>query len=354
MTAPPVFDAEAGSFIITRFADVRAALAHPDLVVRKPLSETGGEAAGRRARRMSDLTGLLTKHLASREIAGLEEVASAFVDGVLERAFARGELEVVADLAHPLALTVIFRVLGIAGERFEDLHPLLAAITRGHDMAPTEADRMRGRFAQQTMGRWLVPKVLAAPEGSLAAAVRDIAAGRNDDGRMVIGWAAMLVYSGSTTIRDFLVNVVALLVDRPDVAARLAAEPAILGTMVEECLRLEGPVRGTGRIAAADLVIGEIGIPAGSVVHLMFDQANRDPERFSDPDVFDPVRSPNPHLSFGHGHTFCLGAHLARLETRALILRILPHLHRLRRTHPPIWTSARLLREQARLTLSCH
>ena len=85
-------------------------------------------------------------------------------------------------------------------------------------------------------------------------------------------------------------------------------------TAIEECLRFNGPMKGTMRAAAQDMQIGGVDVKQGDRVMLLMASANRDPAQFADPDRLDIARNPNPHLAFGHGIHFCLGAPLARLE----------------------------------------
>lgn len=121
---------------------------------------------------------------------------------------------------------------------------------------------------------------------------------------------------------------------------------------VEELLRLESPIQGIARLATEELQIGEARLPRGSLVSAMIGAANRDPEVFEKPDTLDLSPSPNPHLAFGRGVHFCLGAALARLETR-IALRVLferfPRLQLVERE--PAWRRSVLLRGLERLRL---
>jgi cytochrome P450 len=106
------------------------------------------------------------------------------------------------------------------------------------------------------------------------------------------------------------------LLREPDQWRRLCAEPALLPGAVEELLRFDGPVQATVRVALEDVEIDEHVIPQGSLVMVSIGAANHDPETFAEPDQLDLARDPNPHLAFGFGTHFCLGAPLARLEAR--------------------------------------
>jgi len=128
-----------------------------------------------------------------------------------------------------------------------------------------------------------------------------------------------LLIAGFETTIGLIGNGVRALLRHPDQLARLRAEPALLPSAVEECLRFEGPIVLTVRILHEDTEFGGKVIPKNATIFAMLASANRDPERFPDPDRFDIGRTPNEHLAFGGGEHFCLGAHLARLEAQLAI-----------------------------------
>ena len=102
------------------------------------------------------------------------------------------------------------------------------------------------------------------------------------------------------------------LIEHPDAYALLASDPAIAPSAVEELIRYDSPVQFIARVAIDEFEVSGFAIPKGALVHLSLGSANRDPEKFNDPDRLDLARQPNRHLSFAHGVHFCLGAHLAR------------------------------------------
>ena len=122
-----------------------------------------------------------------------------------------------------------------------------------------------------------------------------------------------LQVAGSETTASLIADAVAMLHDRPDVWQRLADEPSSAVDVVEECLRLASPNLGMFRIATTDTELGGVQIPAGSALWVLFGSANRDDTVFADPDEFEPGRA-EPHVAFGRGVHFCVGAPLARLE----------------------------------------
>jgi cytochrome P450 len=143
-----------------------------------------------------------------------------------------------------------------------------------------------------------------------------------------LGFFQLLVLAGTETTSGLITNAVLCLLDHPAEHARLRAAPESLPAVIEEVLRFRTPVQVVFRVARADVALRGRTIPAGALVLLMLGSANRDPRHFRDAHRFDPRRfatSPPPaaHVAFGHGAHFCLGAALARLETRVALAALL-------------------------------
>jgi len=144
----------------------------------------------------------------------------------------------------------------------------------------------------------------------------------------------LLFNAGADTTRSLLCLGLDLLLDRPEQLARLRADPALLGSAIEEMLRFEPPVIQFRRTATSDFVLGGQTIREGDKVVVYFPSANRDADVFADPDTFDIARTPNDHLAFGYGTHFCLGAPLARLETSHVLRALLARLDQIERAAP--------------------
>jgi cytochrome P450 len=135
----------------------------------------------------------------------------------------------------------------------------------------------------------------------------------------VVGNGALLITTGHVTAENLVGNGVLALLRNPDQWELLRTRPELIDSAVEELLRYDSPVAATPRTAVADLSIAGETIRAGEQIALLFGAANRDPSIFVDPDRLDISRSPNPHLGFGYGAHYCIGAALARLEARVMI-----------------------------------
>ena len=128
--------------------------------------------------------------------------------------------------------------------------------------------------------------------------------------------------AGNETLRNGIPGGMVALTMHPEAQRRLRSDPGLVPSAVEEMLRWWTPVMHFRRTATIDTDLAGTKVRAGDKVVVWFSSANRDPEVFPDPDAFDPARSPNDHLSFGHGPHFCLGAHLARVQMRAMFAAV--------------------------------
>jgi cytochrome P450 len=129
----------------------------------------------------------------------------------------------------------------------------------------------------------------------------------------------LLLIAGHETTVNLIGNGMLALLQHPTELGRLRANPELIGSAIEELLRFDSPVQMTGRRTTTDLEIGGQHIAAGVIVLPLLGAANRDPRQFSEPDTLDLTRNPNPHVGFGRGIHFCLGAPLARLEGQIAI-----------------------------------
>jgi cytochrome P450 len=162
----------------------------------------------------------------------------------------------------------------------------------------------------------------------------------------------LFAVAGNETLRNGLPGACVALIEHPDAQRRLRADPALLPSAVEEMLRWWTPVMTFRRTAATDCEIGGQPIRAGDKVVVSFTSANRDEAVFADPDRFDIGRQPNPHLVFGHGPHFCLGAHLARVQVRALFEEVLARTSSLAYAGRPSWLRSNFQRGVKRLPVA--
>jgi cytochrome P450 len=132
----------------------------------------------------------------------------------------------------------------------------------------------------------------------------------------LLGFFQLLLSAGHETTTNLINNAILCLIENPGQLARLRAEPRLLASAIEEILRYRSPVQAMFRMSKRDIPLHGQVIPAGKMVMAMIGSANRDPLKFRDAEHFDITRDPNPHIAFGHGIHFCIGAPLSRLEAR--------------------------------------
>ena len=262
-----------------------------------------------------------------REMA--EEMADEFV--------AAGEVEFVSQFSSLYPFFVITELFGIPREEQDRLREQFrqrsaAGTTSRPDQSDNSAmrDRIRNeRTPGVDAGDSLTPNDRqfldymrdrrAHPQSDI---LTQIATARFRDGTLpdveeLVEVSSVVYGAGNGTTTDLLTNAMQLLAGQPDLQDRLRREPGEIPDFVDEVLRFASPVQGLFRYAKRDAVVDGVEIPAGSVVWLVYAAANRDPERFEDPAVFDPRRENARHsVAFGHGPHFCPGQPLARLEGR--------------------------------------
>ncbi|PVZ08411.1 cytochrome P450 [Actinomycetospora cinnamomea] len=324
------------------FADRRLGRSHPRPAEAARVSDAGVMAGPTGDHEHEDadhasMRRLLTPAFSAKRMRLLHdrvaELAEALVDDLVA-AHERGEdpVDLHAGFSVPLPIFVICELLGVPVEDrayFKDLSERLATLT-GDDpaVARDELQRYTATLAETKR---------AEPGEDV---ISDLVAAQAQDPRLtderVAELTAGLLFAGhETTVNRLSLGVLLLLVN-PEARDRLVADPAgEVDGIVEEVLRLAEPGgMGLLRYAHEDVVVGEgdeqVTIPAGDAVVIVTSAANRDRGAFDDADTFDPDRAPNPHLSFGHGPHFCIGASLARTELRvglSTLFTRLPGLH---------------------------
>ena len=243
-------------------------------------------------------------------------VVRAAVAELLDEVAPRGRMDVLEALAAPLPVRIITSMMGVPNEDREHLRALadkLLYINRGepYRMQPL-MDGIRGMMA------YVEPRVggrAAAPGDDFISVLATAERAGVFTRHQVLVNSALLLFAGHETTMNLICNGTLALLRHPDQWARLTADPAGLARLAtEECLRYDPPVKSTQRIAAVDVERGGKAIRKGDRIRWFIAAANRDPRVFPDPDRFDLSRSPNPHVAFGAGIHYCLGAALARIE----------------------------------------
>jgi cytochrome P450 len=298
------------------------------------------------------LRSLVNRAFTPRVVEGLRPRIEEIVTQLLHRVQGARKMDVIADLAYPLPVTVISEMLGVPEPDRDAIKQWSADIARSLDAIglPSDVDVVeRGRTARRALGEYfrsLIPERRRQPRADLLSLL--IAAEEQGDklteGELLA--TCMLLYiAGHETTVNLIGNGLLALLRHPAELDRLRREPALVPSAVEELLRYDGPVQRTSRIAHADVEIDGRTIAKGAMVVALIGAANRDPAQFPDPDRLDLARPDNRHIAFGFGIHFCLGAPLARLEAQiafAGLLRRMPALALA--TDNPEWRDSQVLR----------
>ena len=274
---------------------------------------------------------LVSKAFTPRSIESWRTRIEAVTNELLDRVEKHGEMDLIADLALPVPATLICEMLGVPVEDRDTFTEWTADATHGlalrrGNSPPGIVERVeRARNGLAGYFNQLIGERRGRPGEDLLDAL--IAAEEEGDRlsseELLVQSIGLLIAGFETTI-GLIGNGLTTLIRNPDEIARLRAEPQLVASAVEECLRYSGPIPWTVRILHEPTEFGGYALERDEEVAVGLAAANRDPEHFDDPERFDVARydaSPAPpaHLSFGGGAHVCLGAHLARLESQIAI-----------------------------------
>jgi cytochrome P450 len=235
---------------------------------------------------------------------------------LLDEAEEKGRMDVMADFATPLPLLVIAQMLGMPNQDRQFIRSLaekLLFIGRG------EVDRMKplaeGIQALQEYLGPIVSERIAQPGEDLLSVLASGEKSGVYSRDQVVANAILLLLAGHETTINLICNGTLAFIDHPDQWALFKQDPtSLMRVATEECLRYDSPVKSIQRIAAEDVPMRDKVLKKDERIRWFITAANRDPEKFPEPDRFDIMRQPNLHVAFGSGIHHCLGATLARLE----------------------------------------
>ncbi len=272
---------------------------------------------------------LLGRLLTPNRLKENEEFMWTLAGGLIDELADRGEVEFCGAYARPFTLLVIADLLGVPREDHETFRGWLGG-EQGNAGDP------EGRHSGDQVFANLHPYFARYIEERRASPRDDVmgrlATVRFPDGALpevadVVRIATLLFAAGQETTARLLAAGVRILSEQPALVEALRRDPEAIPNFVEECLRLEGPIKGSFRLALHDTTLAGVRIPAGSILMAMVGAANRDARVFEDPDRFDPKRSnARRNIAFGYGEHFCPGASLARAEARISFERLLARL----------------------------
>ena len=252
----------------------------------------------------------------------VQDLAESLVDGLVERSGGSEPVDVLSGMAEQLPVDVIAELLGVPQADRPLLRPWSNAIVKMYEYGRTTeiedaAERAAAEFVEYL--RRLAAERRTAPGEDLLShlvTVRDGEGDRLTEDELVTT-CILLLNAGHEATVNVSGNGLLALLEHPDQLARLRADPSLLPTAIEELMRFDSPLQLFERTATEDLQVGGVTVEGGTKIAALLGSANHDPAVFADPETLDVGRTDNPHISFGAGVHFCIGAPLARVELQA-------------------------------------
>lgn len=350
----PVWRYEGGAvdpfWLITRHADISTISKNPALWLNGPrstLQRKRGEPQAINSLPQMDPP-VHGKHrkviqawLLPRNLRRLDDKMQEFAKELVDRLAAKGEADLVSDLAarHPLRMICV--ILGVPPQEEEEVLRLSKILFAPQDSNVANLDHASRVREVMAFCSSLVTKRRANPTDDL---VSELIAARIDGEPMtdheITSHLLVLLAAGHDTTASALSGGMLALIRHPDQMQKVQADMKLVPSGVEEIVRYVTPTTNFMRTAVEDTELHGVVIPAGDDVCLHYAAANRDPRVFEKPELFLVDRHPNPHLGFGVGAHLCVGQVLARIEMKALLTELLPRLKRIELLDQPRWTQA--------------
>ncbi len=365
---PVIHDPTTDQWLVSRFADINALLrdrrlgrSYVHVATHEEFGRTpppGWQAPFHDSLRVqlidmeppdhTRLRRLVSAAFTPRTVERLRPRVTELVDGLVGAARGRGEFDLLADVIEPLPVAVIAELLGIAAADRPLLRPWSADMTLMFELARSEDDERRAVRATVEFSDYLrgvVRERRRSPGDDLLSQLVQVGeAGDRLSEDELIATAILLLNAGHEASVNGAANAWWTLFRHPDALAALRSDPGLVPTAVEELLRYDTPAPMFERWVLEEIELDGVTIPRGQELALLFASANRDPAAFTDPDGLVLERSPNPHLAFGAGIHYCLGAPLARLELAILFRAILERMPTLELVAEPAWKPRFVLR----------
>ena len=291
---------------------------------------------------------LVLRAFTPRTVEAMRERIGTIVDGLIDDFGGAGEVDLIAQFAEPLPVTVIAELLGVPEADRHLLRPWSADICLMYELDPPEASATKAVRASLEFGaylRALLAERRQRPGDDLISALAAVV----DDGDTLtetelIGTCVLLLNAGHEASVNGSGNGWWTLFRHPDALARLRSDPSLLPSAIEELLRYDTPLSLFERWVLEPIEVEGVAIPRGDEVALLFGSANRDAAVFDQADTLDLARDPNPYLSFGAGIHYCLGAPLAKLELGIAFETLLRRVPQMELVEAPRWKSTFVLR----------
>lgn len=321
-SSPLIHDPELDLWMVFDYEGVKCVLSDPD----RFSSRNGPEwFIFLDPPRHTKLRALITRAFTPRSVANLEPWIRELSRQLLDQTIERGEMDLATDFSIPLPMMVIAQMLGIPITdlpRFNHWSDVILnmsyTIGRRDELSRVAAEKflsvtieMDAYLTDLLQQRREVPR-----DDLLTRLIQAEVDGERLTQSEILGFFQLLLVGGQETTTNLINNAVLCFLENPDQLARLRSTPDLLPLAIEEVLRYRSPLQWMFRVTKRAVELHGQTIPEGKLVLAVIGSANRDPRQFRDAGRFDITRDPNPHIAFGHGIHFCLGAPLARMEVR--------------------------------------
>jgi len=291
---------------------------------------------------------LVSKAFTPRMVEAMRDPIERLMHELIDGVEGIGEFDLLREIAEPLPVAVIAELLGVPEADRSALRPWSADICRMYELRPSDEDaRIAVRACEEFSGylRDLSRERRARPAGDLISELALVV----DEGERLtedelIGTCVLLLNAGHEATVNVTANGWWTLFRHPERLAALRSDPTLVPLAVEELMRWDTPLQLFERWALEDVDLHGLTVPRGAEFGLIFGSANRDPSVFAEPDAFRIDRDPNPHLTFGAGIHFCLGAPLARIELQTSFATLLQRMPHLEPAVEPRWKSNFIIR----------
>lgn len=341
-TAEPIKRMPDGSLFLTRYKDVQAVYRDPKTFSSDKTVEFGPKYGAdtplfahhttslvfNDPPRHTRVRKLIAGALTARAIAAMEPGLVRLVDDLLDQAAGRGEIDLIGEFASAIPVEVIGNLLDVPHDERAPLRDWSLAILGALEPALSAQQHEKGNRAVTEFIDYLVTLVARRRQNPgdpqhdvLTRLIQSESDGESLNEAELLHNCIFILNAGHETTTNLIGNGVVLLAQWPEQRARLLAQPELIESTIEECLRYESSNQLGNRIATVDTQIGAVAVACGTPLTLCIGAANRDPEQFDQADKFDITRGQNRHLAFGFGIHQCAGLSLARLEARIAIGR---------------------------------